>query len=90
MANLFDVSGHLINLHHSHIDLHFSRSFNKLLLSVSKMMRVGTTAKMMAFVTRAPYNGNTAALVRYRTGLRLMSAAPPSAKVCISYVCNLF
>jgi hypothetical protein len=45
------------------------------------MMRVGTTAKMMAFVTRAPYNGNTAALVRYRTGLRMMSAAPPSAKV---------
>ena len=45
------------------------------------MMRVGTTAKMMAFVTRAPYNGNAAALVRYRTGLRMMSAAPPSAKV---------
>lgn len=45
------------------------------------MMRVGTTAKMMAFVTRAPYNGNAAALLRYRTGLRMMSAAPPSAKV---------
>ena len=45
------------------------------------MMRVGTTAKMMAFVTRAPYNGNAAAWLRYRTGLRMMSAAPPSAKV---------
>jgi hypothetical protein len=45
------------------------------------MMRVGTTAKMMAFVTRAPYNGNAATLLRYRTGLRMMSAAPPSAKV---------
>jgi hypothetical protein len=45
------------------------------------MMRVGSTAKMMAFVTRAPYNGNAAALLRCRTGLRMMSAAPPSAKV---------
>lgn len=44
------------------------------------MMRVGSTAKMMAFVTRAPYNGNAAALLRCRTGLRMMSAAPPSAK----------
>jgi hypothetical protein len=45
------------------------------------MMRVGSTAKMMAFVARAPYNGNPAVLLRYRTGLRMMSAAPPSVKV---------
>lgn len=47
------------------------------------MMRVGSTAKMMAFVTRAPINSNAAMLLRHysTTGLRMMSAAPPMTKV---------
>jgi hypothetical protein len=44
-------------------------------------MRLGATAKMMAFVTRAPYNGNASAMLSYKTGLRMMSAAPPTIKV---------
>ena len=51
------------------------------------MRSVGASAKMMAFVSRssascAPHGGaNVSAALRFRTGLHMLSAAPPGIKV---------